>query len=472
MKSYDNRDLAALLVKFKDHLTCWKVGLSLGSLLYFEMGKQWPATLENGSVVEVGSTTLVLESDDWTITWRGNRIADSDSITDDLVDNLIWKYFINKRLRSIVWQNESNECVIYFDGDDDSPNDTIIHLKGESDEDLCTITAPDGTIISCNPKSGFISDGSRSEPHVTAYASEEGRGEEIAPAPLTQESESPTTSRVQFGTAALGTAGAMHADVTKIATEIATRSMCAWNSVYIFRWMGTLGLPHAKKQAAWQHKRTVRHIAEAEEYRELFTGDPQKLLHSGFFESVTKGMIAQSVTAFESVLDAASLVFAHSVLDGAAFDWCKVCARAGPEDLMQYVAKKTFSLAEISAAANYEELRDDAIAKYVDDLGKESLLKKLDILFALCRPPRGFVGIEKYHYDRERIRRLDNLRHDYVHRGTLGVRLPRGDDDIWYLWKTTNFLLPLVSQRYSIRIDPNQFIGSLGIATAGTRTIR
>jgi hypothetical protein len=257
-------------------------------------------------------------------------------------------------------------------------------------------------------------------------------------------------------------------DITKSATEIAARSMSAWNSVYIFRWMGQLGLPHAKSQAAWQHERTVQDIAASEEYRELFTGDLQNLIDTGFFKNVTKGLIEQSVTTFESVLDAASLVFAHSVLDGAAFDWCRLCARAVPDDVMQYVAKKTFTLAEIKAA-NFTELRDDAIRKYVSDLEKESVLKKLDALFALCHPPSGFVGINKYRYDRTRIEELDNLRHDYVHRGALGVRLPRGDDDIWYLWKTTNFLLPLVSQRYGIRIDPNQFIGSLGVATASGR---
>jgi hypothetical protein len=86
----------------------------------------------------------------------------------------------------------------------------------------------------------------------------------------------------------------------------------------------------------------------------------------------------------------------------------------------------------------------------------------------LCRPPHGFVGINNYRYDRERILQLDNLRHDYVHRGALGVRLPRGDEDICYLWNTTNFLMPLVCQRYGLRLDPNQCVASIGATKPNT----
>jgi len=42
-------------------------------------------------------------------------------------------------------------------------------LQGESEEDICAITFPDGAIIACHAKRGFYSDGSRSEPHVAAY---------------------------------------------------------------------------------------------------------------------------------------------------------------------------------------------------------------------------------------------------------------------------------------------------------------
>ena len=136
------------------------------------MGDKLPTRTKDGSVVEIGSTILVLESDEWTITWQGKPIADSDTITEDLVDRLIFKYFIGKSLNSIEYVNESKECIIYFADEGGTPGEIIIRLRGEADEDMCTITFPDGTIIVCNAKNGFLSDGSRSDVHAAAYSSD------------------------------------------------------------------------------------------------------------------------------------------------------------------------------------------------------------------------------------------------------------------------------------------------------------
>jgi hypothetical protein len=172
MRIYDNHDLTTFLAKFERHLTCWRVGLSLGSLLYFHMGDKWPAKTQSGSVVEIGSTTLVLEADEWTITSQGNRVADSNSITKDLVDRLMWKYFEGKSLTSVQYTNNTHECIIRFAAEGGIPGEIVIRLCGEADEDICTITLPDGTIIVCNAKNGFLSDGSRSDAHVAAYSSD------------------------------------------------------------------------------------------------------------------------------------------------------------------------------------------------------------------------------------------------------------------------------------------------------------
>lgn len=245
-------------------------------------------------------------------------------------------------------------------------------------------------------------------------------------------------------------------DAERLACEIFTRTMSAWNAVHTFRWMGQLGLPHATNQAAWQHERTCQHLASEDKFAELFTGDRQKLVDLRVFENAAKAMTEQSVIAFSSALDAASLILGHSVLDSAAFDWCRVCALAEPTDFMRDVrdvGQKRVTLSEVQGAASFSELRDTAIKDYLDKLERQSIIEKLDLILRLCRPPPDFVAIEKYRYDRERIVALDKLRHDYAHRG-LGRGLPGGDDDLWFLCKTTDFLLLLVNQRHRIRLDP------------------
>lgn len=259
----------------------------------------------------------------------------------------------------------------------------------------------------------------------------------------------------------------------RLASEIFTRNLSAWCAVHAFRWMARLGLPHATNHAAEQLEQgfqTVSSMAkDAKQSNVLenmikaatkqFTGDWPKLADPGF---LTKALIEQSATTFESALDAATLIFTHSVLDSAAFDWCRVCALAKPEDFMPHIDKKKVTLSEVQEAASFSALRETAIDGYLDSLEKAPLIEKLDLIFSLCQPSHSFMNIdENYHYDRERIIALDNLRHDYVHHGGLGSRLPHADDDLSFLLGTDMFLAMLVCERFQLLPRPNPIIDFL-----------
>jgi hypothetical protein len=259
-----------------------------------------------------------------------------------------------------------------------------------------------------------------------------------------------------------------------LASDLFTRDLSAWIAVQNFRWLGQLGLPHAKRQATEQLQQGFEsassRVTNALETRvfnnmikaamKLFTGtwpphaDP---------EFLTQALIDHSATTFESALDAATLIFAHSVLDSGAVDWCRVCALAAPDDFLPFIGRKKVTLADVQAAASVAELRAPALQGYLDSLARTPLLNKLDLLFSLCRPSPTFVGIdENYRYDRERIIALDKLRHDYVHHGGLGVRLPQGDADLSFLHGTEQFLAVLVCHRYGLQLRPQPMIDAIG----------
>jgi hypothetical protein len=160
-RRFSNSDIATLLKKFEKHLQCWKVGRSVGSMIYFEMGEKWAFLLES-SVVSVGSVTLVLESDNWMITHYNDKIVDTSSISDFDLERLSLS-FVGQRLLSLKFNQSSKECDIQFS------DDLRAKLLNSTDSDLCTLTLPDGRIIGCSEQ-GFYSDGSFSEPHVRAYA--------------------------------------------------------------------------------------------------------------------------------------------------------------------------------------------------------------------------------------------------------------------------------------------------------------
>jgi hypothetical protein len=259
-----------------------------------------------------------------------------------------------------------------------------------------------------------------------------------------------------------------------LASDLFARNLTAWMAVTNFRWLGQLGLPHATRQATEQLQQgfqsASRRVTDALEARvfnnmikaatKLFTGAWPPQADPGF---LTQALIDHSATRFESALDAATLIFAHSVLDSGALDWCRVCALAAPDDFLPLIDQKKVTLADVQAAASVAALRAPALEAYFNSLARAPVVNKLDLLFSLCRPAPTFVGIdENYRYDRERIIALDQLRHDYVHHGGLGVRLPQGEADLSFLHGTDQFLTALVCLRYGLRLIPQPLFDAIG----------
>jgi hypothetical protein len=217
--------------------------------------------------------------------------------------------------------------------------------------------------------------------------------------------------------------------------------------------MAQLGLPAAKKGAAWQHQQTMREFASEAQYEKVFTVDRRVLAEKGFFVEAAARMTEQAITTYESSLDAASLIFAHSVLDNSVLEWLGICWLVAPDDLLHLVERRQFPLAEIRVKGS-AELLNAAIRAYLEQLERESLLKKLDAIMSVCKPGEGLLPPLGYRYNRKRIEVLDKLRHDYVHGEPVTAKLPAGDDDIVYLRQTDMFMLSLVNWRYKVRLDP------------------
>jgi hypothetical protein len=151
-----------------------------------------------------------------------------------------------------------------------------------------------------------------------------------------------------------------------------------------------------------------------------------------------------------TAIDTASLVFAHAILDGAAYAYCKVSMLAKPDDWMENLGKKQVSLAEIKDLT-YEEVFMNQLKIFSEKLKENaSLLRKLDLILAKCKPASGDI-ISGYSYSRDRIERITQDRnmaaHDY---GPLH-KIPNVEDDLEYLYHTNLFLHTLITTRYDLR---------------------
>jgi hypothetical protein len=129
----------------------------------------------------------------------------------------------------------------------------------------------------------------------------------------------------------------------------------------------------------------------------------------------------------------------------------RVCSLAGPSDWTPIIADKKVSFTSVGRSP--EEIRDELIEEKLAQLERESLLKKVDLLFRLCPPPPAFAPINNYEFDRERLKKIDDDRHGIIHKDGLGRPIAKIDGDLDFISGTANYLLALVNQRYGVQLN-------------------
>lgn len=235
-------------------------------------------------------------------------------------------------------------------------------------------------------------------------------------------------------------------------TEIFIWTISRWATIFSFRQVSVLSLHSAAPQIVNKHAGFVNALTHDSEYKDLFI-DRERFIADGGPKKLIQQMSRQTIDAFQASVDAASLVFAHSILDSAALDYLRVTALISQRDWIFALKDKKIPLVNFEKSS-FDQLLEQELNKYLDALDRESLLRKLDLLFSFCKPPSNFEPLENYNYNRERIQQLDRIRHGIVHGEGPVTTLPNGDDDIDYLQKTCWFLMSLVNQKYGVKIDP------------------
>jgi len=161
-KYLSTSELSALLGRFPDHWSCWKVGLRYGSCVYFEMGDRLREELRDGEFVDSGSASLTLEGYDWKIYRASRQVADARSITGENTRTVLAQLFIGRKLERLTFSSHRKELVATF-----SPNLLIRSQRQESENaSLCILVVPNGYVLGCDPELGFFWDYSISKPHA------------------------------------------------------------------------------------------------------------------------------------------------------------------------------------------------------------------------------------------------------------------------------------------------------------------
>jgi len=203
-------------------------------------------------------------------------------------------------------------------------------------------------------------------------------------------------------------------------------------------------------------------LAVDQTYIDEFYANDEMFLDRGAFEAalprseMLKVLTETKVASARMVTDAASVVFTHATVDGVAFDCCRAITVLDPKRCSMWVESRTFGLAEVMRTEADILLRR-ALDARLRDLERESLLDKVDFIYRNCRPTAGWSRLKGYSFDRDRLDRVDNIRHDVVH--GVGVRAAKGlrDGDEEFLHKTGLHVVLLTMITFGVKIDANQF---------------
>jgi hypothetical protein len=203
------------------------------------------------------------------------------------------------------------------------------------------------------------------------------------------------------------------------------------------------------------HAGLVEAAATEPDFRRIF-GDPGKPTDPEVLSFIQTQITQLVLNNASTAIDAASLVFAQSILDDAAWSYLKVCATADPVAWEYMLENKQVSVKDFKTKT-FEQVRANFIEDRLKQIGRESLLTKISLLFKLCTPPKDYSPMNNYQYSEDRLKTIDGQRHSIIHENAAGTPLPTLADDLEYLQKTAWFLMGLVNQKYKLKIDMRKY---------------
>jgi hypothetical protein len=241
--------------------------------------------------------------------------------------------------------------------------------------------------------------------------------------------------------------------VEDVFSDTFARFLENWTFITSLRQFAEIAIPSTQEALRSVHTDYIERVAVDPDYKKLivkFDGseatwddDIKNMLQTGMTETV--------IANTRAGIDAASLVFAHSALDDCAWSFLRVCALASPTDWDPVIREKKVNYDLVGKAP--EAIREILILEKLEQLERESLLKKVDLLFRLCTPPKDFAPIKNYSYDRDRLEIIDSTRHGIIHREGLGKSVPNIVDVLDFIANVANYLLALVNNKYGVQLN-------------------
>jgi hypothetical protein len=226
-----------------------------------------------------------------------------------------------------------------------------------------------------------------------------------------------------------------------------------WAIIHSLRTVSTAGMPYAARMVQVQQTSLISDLTVSGQLKKFIIGiandDDLKKTAALLSQKLTE----QTLKNASSSVDAASLLFAHSVLEDGLNSFVGVTSEVAAEFWKDRVKKKPFDLEAVMKSG-----LDDLVASFVREKIRtirrsESLITKTELLLEICKPS-GTPSNPNYKFDASKLKVIDKLRQDIVHGDLLGTDIADIDENLQYLQDTWMYFFMLMHERFGLRLDP------------------
>jgi hypothetical protein len=225
-------------------------------------------------------------------------------------------------------------------------------------------------------------------------------------------------------------------------SELVGRFLNLWKDVKASMFVLEFGLEKSTKELAEFNRKGFLSLMAEPEFKHAL-GDLDVDTITDQTTKINKQLAAKRIKAF-------GIVCAHSILDAVLDDLLKLCAILDPDIMVQFIKNKKIDYGLIIDKTK-EQILSEFITNYLEGIKKQSLVKKIGILFSICKLTTCSHPMSDYAYDQNEILRIDQLRQDIVH----GMKFDNSMDDtekiLLYLQNTGNFFIFLVADKFDLK---------------------
>jgi hypothetical protein len=215
----------------------------------------------------------------------------------------------------------------------------------------------------------------------------------------------------------------------------------------------SISLPAAREEVLQETIANLERFANLPMMQEIFAPGSKALEVMGGLPGAVKIMAGNQITSYMNAVTTAALIFAHSILDAAVIDFCRLIAEIAPKSWDPWLDTKTIRFEQVRSSS-VEAIRSQLLESFLDQLEREALPRRIEKLLAVCKPSATTLNSEGYIFDLARIRRVDDQRHRLMHGGAPAPTMQELEEEVRYLEATTYRLMSCLFEPFDIYPDP------------------